>query len=60
VRAQISLATHDTLFLRGASLDHVGEVWRVRVLSTRKPRWGNEIWLTFELGSPGHIREIRE
>ena len=46
--------------LLGASLEHVGDAWRVRVLSTRKTRWGNDVWLTFELGSPGEIREIRE
>jgi len=60
VRAQMDLPTRDTVELRGASLDRVGDAWRVRVLSTRKTRWGNDIWLTFELGPPGHVRAIRE
>ena len=60
VRAQVALPTRDTLMLLSASLEHVGDAWRVRVLSTRKTRWGNDVWLTFELGSPGEIREIRE
>ena len=60
VRVQMPLPTPDTVVLWGASLDRVGDVWRVRVQSTRKTRWGNDIWLTFELGLPGYIREVRE
>jgi hypothetical protein len=60
VRARMPLPTPDTVVLWGASLDRVGDVWRVRVQSTRKTRWGNDIWLTFELGLPGYIREVRE
>ena len=59
VRAQMDLPTRDSVELRSASLERVGDAWRVRVKSSRKTKWGNEIWLTFELGPPGQIREIR-
>lgn len=60
VRAQMDLPMWDFVSAWGASLDHVGDAWRVRVESARKTRWGNDIWLTFELGTPGEIHEIRE
>lgn len=60
VRMQMDLPTRDSVELWGASLDAVGDAWRVRLLSARKTRWGNDIWLTFELGPPGQLREIRE
>lgn len=59
VRAQLELPTRDSVEIFGASLDQVGDAWRVRVRSTRRTRWGNDIWLTYELGAPGEIREIR-
>lgn len=59
-RAQLELPTRDSIAIFGASLDHVGDAWRVRVRSTRRTRWNNDIWLTYELGPPGEIREIHE
>jgi hypothetical protein len=60
VRAQMDLPTRDSVEVLGASLDHVGDAWHVRVKSVRRTTWGNDIWLTYELGSPGVIHEIRE
>jgi hypothetical protein len=60
VRAQMDLPTRDSVKIFQASLDHVGDAWRVRVNSTRRTRWGNDIWLTYELGPPGQIRELRD
>lgn len=60
VRTQMGLPTRDSVDLQGASLHQVGDAWRVRVLSARKTTWGNDIWLTFELGPPGQLHEVRE
>ena len=60
VRVQMDLPVRDSVELWGASLEQVGDAWRVRVLSARKTTWGNDIWLTFELGPPGQLREIRK
>jgi hypothetical protein len=60
VRAQMDLPTRDSVKIFQASLDHVGDAWRVRVKSARKTWWGNDIWLTYELGLPGQIRELRD
>jgi hypothetical protein len=60
VRAQMDLPTRDSVEIWGASLDSLDNAWRVRVKSMRKTTWGNDVWLTYELRTPGLIHEIRE
>ncbi|HEY2852778.1 MAG TPA: hypothetical protein VGJ18_08040 [Gemmatimonadaceae bacterium] len=57
VRAQMDLPTRDSVEVWGASLDSVSDAWQIRVKSVRRTRWGNDIWLTYELGPPGVIHE---
>jgi len=60
VRAQADLPTRDSVWALNASLDHVGDAWQVRVKSARRTTWGNDIWLTYTLGAPGSIHEVKK
>ena len=58
VHAQAELPTEKDIRPESATLSWGTTAWKVRLLSTEKSKWNNDIWVTFELGPPGEFRRV--